>query len=289
MRSFDARAERAWCELVKDAAALANSGGGKILVSLASPPDDPTSRARVETPKLELATLIDRVAFHTGVRFTGFHIEPLSEDGDADIVISVESAAMPLVIEKEGVYLNPAGGQVTAFNAGAIYVRHGAKSEPARSAEVARMVERQLRRARREWSAAVRKVVSSRPGTPPIADIVQSARPDAAPIRITADPHAPGYRLVDPDITHPWRQKEVLAELNATLPESDHINSFDILAVRRLHGVDDNAQFVHRAKFGATQYSPAFLTWLTEQYGRDHAFFIKAREAFKKLRNTRDG
>jgi len=234
---------------------------------------------------VDLATLIERVATYTGVRFTGLHVEtPESDDAAAAVVITVEAAAMPLVMEKAGAYVDRGGRPGSVFSAGAIYVRHGARSETARSAEVARMVERQLRRARREWMAAVRKVVSSRAGPIAAADVVQSVRADATPIRITADPDAPEYRLVDPDVTHPWRQKEVLAEVNATLPEHDRINSFDILAVRRLHAVDDNAQFVHRAKFGATQYSPAFLTWLTEQYGRDPSFFAKAREAFKKLR-----
>ena len=62
---------------------------------------------------------------------------------------------------------------------------------------------------------------------------MQSSDPTATPIRITDDPGAPGYQLIDPDKTHPWRQKELLEELNKSLPTK--INTYDLLAVRRLH------------------------------------------------------
>ena len=255
---------------------MANSGGGTILVDVAG---DGT------LPKLPLA---EEIAKHTGVRFESFGIEAAERDGRRVVVITVDPAEMPLVFEKAGTYTDPEGRETIAFNAGTIYVRHGTRSEPARSTEVARIVERQLRRARKEWMAAVRKVVTARPSAAAMAasDVVQSARPDATPIRITADPKAPEYRLVDPDVTHPWRQKELLAEVNARLAPADHINSFDILAVRRIHDVDDNAQFVHRSKFGAQQYSPAFLSWLIEQYGNDADVFRKARDAYKKQRSV---
>jgi hypothetical protein len=99
------------------------------------------------------------------------------------------------------------------------------------------------------------------------------------PIRITDDPRAPGYQLIDPDKTHPWRQKELLEELNKMLPTK--INTYDLLAVRRLHHVDDDANFVHKARFGSTQYSPAFAEWLLKQHAADPRFFEKCRVSFK--------
>lgn len=108
--------------------------------------------------------------------------------------------------------------------------------------------------------------------------VVQSTDPAATPIRITDNPGAPGYQLIDPDKTHPWRQKELLQELNKVLPTK--INTYDLLAVRRLHHIDDDANFVHKARFGSTQYSPAFAEWLLKQHAADPTFFQKCRSSF---------
>ncbi|MEO7724215.1 MAG: N-6 DNA methylase [Chthoniobacterales bacterium] len=48
--------------------------------------------------------------------------------------------------------------QKNAFGAGTLYVRHGAKSEPARLADIARLVDTNVQRARREWLSGVKKV-----------------------------------------------------------------------------------------------------------------------------------
>ncbi len=282
--SFDAAAPGDWCELVRDVVALANSGGGTIVIPAAG--DLSASlHANDDEPSTHMtARLTEAVARYTGIMFDGLHVETVEHDGRYALAIGVAPVPMPLVFERAGAYTDRSGIQRAAFNAGSIYVRHGSRSEPARSAEVARIIERHLRHARREWMAAVRNVVGGRGvgGT----NVVQSDRVGATPIRITADPDAPEYRLVDPDVTHPWRQKELLAELNAQLAPADHINSFDMLAVRRLFDVDDNAQFVHRSKFATTQYAPAFLTWLLDQHGKVADFFRKARDEYKKRRNV---
>jgi hypothetical protein len=90
--------------------------------------------------------------------------------------------------------------------------------------------------------------------------------------------------LIDPDKTHPWRQKELLQELNKSLPTN--INTYDLLAVRRLHGIDDDANFVHKSRFGSTQYSPSFAKWLIEQHSSDPTFFQKCRSRFKPVGNV---
>ena len=79
-------------------------------------------------------------------------------------------------------------------------------------------------------------------------------------IRLTTDPHAPLYGQVDPDRSHPYRQKEVIREVNARL-DGDGVNAFDVLSVRRVHAIseDTRPEFVHVPKFGASAYCACCL------------------------------
>jgi hypothetical protein len=194
-----------------------------------------------------------------------------------------------LVFEKPGTYPVDDRRQKTAFSAGTLYVRHGAKSEPATSEDMARIIERVVQTHRKEWMSGVRRLVSAPTGStvsvlPP--GVRQSSDPSATPIRLTNNPAAPEFRLVDPDVTHPFRQKELIAEVNAALPDGERINQFDILAVRHLYAVDTEPRYFHKAKFATAQYSPAFRDWLVAQFRRDRAFFAKAREEFARRRSV---
>lgn len=128
----------------------------------------------------------------------------------------------------------------------------------------------------------VRKIVQSPSGyavamLPP--EVRDSDAPTATPIRIVDDPSAPGYRLVDVDKTHPYRQKELVEALNKRLPAGIQVNSFDIQCVRRVHDIDAKNEFFHRPRFGSPQYSQRLLEWLVEGCRKDRKFFQKARTA----------
>jgi hypothetical protein len=197
-------------------------------------------------------------------------------------LITIGSADPPLIFERPGTYAIEGGKQKTAFGAGTLYVRHGAKSEPARSADITKLIDRHLHRARSEWLSGVKKITSAPSGStisvlPP--QVIQSSDPNATPIRITDDPSAPGYQIVNPDKTHPWRQKELVEELNKALPTT--ITPYDLLAVRRIHDTDRDPSFVYQHKFGSKQYSPAFAKWILEHYAADPRFFQKCRTAIQ--------
>ncbi len=224
----------------------------------------------------------DKIANYTGVQFDSFTIDLAKRSRRKVAVITIGRADLPLMFEKPGAYTNEHGESKTAFGAGTLYLRHGAKSEPARSADIAHLIERNVQRARKEWLTGVRQVTNAPRGStisvlPP--KIAQSNDAAATPIRITDNPGAPEYQLIDPDKTHPWRQKELLDELNRPLPTK--INPYDLLAVRRLHGIDEDPAFVHKPRFGSTQYSPNFAKWLLEQHSNNPRFFEKCRSAFK--------
>src|SRR5204863_1448495 len=104
----------------------------------------------------------------------------------------------------------------------------------------------------------------------------------------TTDPTAPLYGQIDPDLSHPFRQKEVVREVNARL-DGREVNAFDILSVRRIHEISEEAHpdFVHVPKFGSPQYSEAFVDWLVEQDATAPQFFARAKTRYVALRRRR--
>jgi hypothetical protein len=288
-RSFDPTNAGDWCELIKDIVAMANSGGGHIVIGVEDNGTAAADGAAAATLTLDPAQITDKVAKYTGTQFDGFAIIEGMRGSTPVAVIAISPGSRPLVFEKPGTYPAADGKQKTAFGVGTVYVRHGAKSEPANAEDVARIFERLVQAVRREWLSGVRRVVNAPRGStvnvlPP--GIRQSSDPNAAPIRLTADPAAPEYRMIDPDATHPWRQKELIAEINTLVKPVDRINQFDIRAVRHLYDIDGELRHFHKAKFGAPQYSPEFRDWLLGQYQRDPDFFRKSREEFKQRRSS---
>ena len=211
----------------RDVAAMANSGGGVILFGV-DRHGEPTGA--------ELASILPPQSVET-VKF-----------GKRVLAMIISEAPTPIVCD------------------GVVYVRRGARTVPATTEELARMVQRRVDEARREWLGAVRRVVK------------EPERPVA--VRVVEDKRAPAYRVVDYDKTHPYRQKELLAAFRARVP-GQPINQFDFVAVRTVHGTDDRPDFTHKPMFGSRQYSEAFLDWLVAQARRDPQFFEDARRRYR--------
>ena len=281
-RTFDPNSSGDWCELIKDIVAMANSGGGLILVGVDNDGRCCGHAASAKLLGVDPAVITDKIATYTGVQFDSFVVLSAVRNRSKIAVMTIGSADPPLIFERPGTYAIEGAKQKTAFSSGSLYVRHGAKSEPARSADLAKLIARHVNRARKDWLSGVKKMTTAPPGStisvlPP--QIIQSCDPKATPIRITEDPSAPGYQLVDPDKTHPWRQKELVEELNKSL--STAITPYELLAVRRLHGTDRDPNFVYRHRFGSKQYSPAFAKWILEHHAADPRFFQKCRAAIQ--------
>ena len=149
---------------------------------------------------------------------------------------------------------------------------------------------RQLDATRRLWLANIRQVMHA-PDRAEVAIIETAERDEEGRptlIRLTTDPHAPLYGQVDPDRSHPYRQKEVIREVNARL-DGAVVNAFDVLSVRRVHAISEETrpEFVHVPKFGSPQYSDAFVDWLVEQDARDPNFFENAKAGYLATRKRR--
>jgi hypothetical protein len=260
-------------ELVRDIAAMANSGGGVIVLD--------------ELAGIDEELVHDQLGEYAEPEFEAFTVEGISRNGRPATAIVVEGAeGAPLVFTRQG---RASGGGV-AFARGGLYFRHGGRSEPATGVDVRDFIGRQLEATRTQWLRNIRAVMHA-PGGAEVA-VVETAERDEEGrptlIRLTTDPHAPLYGQVDPDRSHPYRQKEVIREVNARLGEGA-VNAFDVLSVRRVHHITEETrpEFVHVPKFGSPQYSDAFVDWLIAENERDPDFFPRAKARYLATRPRR--
>jgi predicted HTH transcriptional regulator len=108
---------------------MANTNGGFILLGVRN--DGIASGVDV-TPfaNIDPAKITDKLYAYTGTHFDKFHLSTEDKDGKQIAVIQIEEAENILVFRNPGNYIDSQGKQKSAFTAGTIYVRHGAKSEP---------------------------------------------------------------------------------------------------------------------------------------------------------------
>lgn len=285
--AFDPESPGEWCELIKDIVAMANSGGGVIVIGLDN--GGSPSKANVDPIlKIDPAKVSDKIRKYTGTEFSNVEIHEATKHGEPVAVIEISAVKIPMVFAEVGTYeitiSKEKQKQKTAFSKGTVYFRHGAKSEPGTTEDIRNAIERQLEAIRGEWLEGVRKVVTAPQGsavTVFAGDVKESRSPDAAPIRLVDDPDAPSYRLIDHDTTYPYRQTELIEVVNGMLPNSAEVNTYDILAIRRIHHIDENARYFHQPKFGSPQYSDNFAKWVVSKHKENKNFFTETRESYR--------
>ncbi|CAA9256698.1 MAG: hypothetical protein AVDCRST_MAG93-2004, partial [uncultured Chloroflexia bacterium] len=86
----------------------------------------------------------------------------------------------------------------------------------------------------------------------------------------------------DPSKSHPYRQMEVVARVNANLNDWK-INPFDVQSIVKAYGVKSRPEFYYLSSVrnSSPQYSEAFIEWMIDQYQRDHTFFTASRRKAK--------
>jgi hypothetical protein len=278
---FDITQAGEWCEIVKDIVAIANSGGGWILIGAKN--DGSSSKADVtEVLTVDPAQITDKIFKYTGEQFSDFEIQEIEKNGNKLAAIQIKGVTVPLIFTQPGNYDIGGGKQKTAFGRGTIYFRHGAKSEPGNSKDLRDCINREIEEVRKSWLGNIRKVVTAPSGYKVAVlpkEVVESSLPSATPIRLVDDASAPAYRKIDPDRTHPHRQKEVVQLVNQRLGDRKKITSHDIFCIRKVHKIDQSKpHFYYKSKFATPQYSDAFISWIVEQYEGDTLFFDKARQ-----------
>ena len=178
--------------------------------------------------------------------------------------------------------VGPAGEAPLTLDTQGAFFRHGAKSRPATRDDLRRFMERRVAAVKRRLAADIKRVITAPEGSEIVAIERDEDEHGERVIRITTDENAPLYRAVDFDVTHPYRQKELIAEVNSRLPEDKAVNSYDFQAVRRTYEIDPD--FVHRPRFGTNQYSEAFVDWLVDRITADSEFIARARSRYYALR-----
>jgi hypothetical protein len=274
---FSPNVPGAWCELIKDLVAMANSGGGVIVLGLSND-GVPTGWDPAALLSIDSANTVNTIARYVGEQFDEFDVVAATKANKAVAAISISArTGSPLVFEKPGTYVDGHVNHKTAFARGAVYFRHGAKSEPALARDLARFASTELARLRHELLANVRKV-----STAPSGSEIIVVPPRAGPagtlerFRIVDDPNAPAVARTDFDITHPFRQKELVATINGRAGERV-AGLYEIQCLWRVYGIDSRPEFFHKPRFGSPQYSDAFVSWLITEYQCDPMFFENAK------------
>jgi hypothetical protein len=282
--SFDAKHD--WCELIKDITAMANSGGGRILVGIS---DDgmPSGADLSQLLNVDLADVVNKIRGFTDVNFSALTIRTANYAGAIIAEISIQAAPTPLVFGKSGNYADANGKQQCAFRQGMLYIRHGPKSEPATSDDLRSMIQQNVDRQRIAMLSNLRQVIEA-----PANAIVTVAAPvenlSVPVVAVNSDEAATAVRIVDKpssreavvlDInsTHPFRQKEVVDAVNQRFAGVIRFTTNDNLAVRRVHKVDTQSKFCYRPRFGSCQYSEGYVDWLIESISLDAEFLPKTR------------
>ena len=286
---FDANSSKDWCEIVKDIVAMANSGGG-CLVFGSRDDGTPSDWDPQLVLALDPAKVTDKVSKYTARNLAGFEIVARRRQGSPVAVLVVDEVRVPLTFSKPGTYSLDGRRQTTAFAQGTVYFRHGAKSEPATTDDLADLLDRRLMEERDHLLRNLRAVLQAPPGSGLVlmsnsrnieTDILTSK------VRLTDDPEAPEFRHVNPDAAYPFRQKEVIEEVNRRLLGRCRINSHDVLCVRRAHGIDARKpEFAEHRQFSSPQYTERFVQWLVEQYERNSEFFAEARATYRTLSSS---
>lgn len=284
---FETSSTQDWCEIIKDIVAISNSGGGCIIIGLQ---DDATLVPDFLINgnfDLDPAVITDKIYKYTSIQLGGFRVTEFDYSGYILNVIHIPDSNIPIPFNKPGTYGTIDGKQKRAFSKGTVYFRHGAKSEPATYDDMRTFFDKKLEKVRKEWFKNIRKVMEAPPGSglkvmPP--EIVETKDEDATKIRITEDENAPVYRKLDPDITHPYRQTELVDVVNEKLNGRHKINSYDIQSIKNVHEIKGESNFYHKLKFGGCQYSEEFADWIVKRFDGNPDFFQETRDKMYQLR-----
>lgn len=283
---FDTSSTKNWCEVIKDVIAMSNSGGGVLIFGLDNV-GQPTQIDVSAVIELDPASVTDKIAKYTGVQFSNFEIIESEKDGNKLTVLRVFPRSTPVVFTKPGTYPVDNKKQKRAFSQGTVYFRHGAKSEPGTTDDLRNAIKVTVDEVREDILSGVRKVIDSPPGYEVMVlpkEIIETESPEGLPIRLVDDPEAPQYRKINRDISHPYRQKELIKEVNTRLPKSAKINAYDILSIRRVYDLDDDEKYCYSPKFSSNQYSPTLAEWIARQFEEESEFFLLARVEYAKMK-----
>src|SRR5258706_514222 len=279
---FDISSKADWCEIIKDIVAMANSGGGILLIGIDNE-GNPSGHDVTKFLEYDPADVTNKLFSFTRKHFGNFTIVSTQKENQTIAALVVGRTSIPLVFIKTGDYLDKSGKQKQAFANGMVYFRHGSKSEPCTSDDLQQFVNREIEILRDAWLSNIRKIVEAPEGAQVVilqANQTSITENDIQNIHLVDDPNAPVYQMLDPNKTHPYRAKEVIELVNKNLGDQVKLNSYCIQATRYAHNIDNIRQFHYQPHHGSHSYSQAFVDWLIEQFEKDNDFFKLALDKY---------
>jgi hypothetical protein len=265
-REFEVASGQAWCELIKDIVAIANSGGGIIIIGVANDGSNAAFDASVLLAH-DTADIANRIARYTGNQLIDIEVMEIKRNGQDRAAIFVSDIDVPIVFTKPGTYDIGGGQQRTAFAQGTIYFRHGSKSEPGNREDLANWRDREIAKVRKSWLVEFERSLKPR-------------RPKRLPLSPRRDLKSKGAKLCwrklvlihrrkmivpgNAEEIWPHRQKDLIREVNKRLGKAARINSHDIFCIKRVYGIlKKRPDFAYRSHHLAPpQYSSAFVEWI---------------------------
>lgn len=289
-REFDVASNEAWCELIKDIVAFANSGGGIIVFGIENDGDSSGDNCAAVLA-YDIADITNKIFKYTGYQFSDIETTEVERSGASYPALVIAVADVPIVFTKPGTYDVGGGKQKTAFAQGTIYFRHGGKSEPGNRDDLVAWHDRELSKHRRSLLQGMRKVVEAPPGHTVVVapeGAVTIGNTTGLEARITTDPNATRVTIFNTDELWPHRQKDLLKAVNDQLPDGvHHINGFDLLCVnRKIDVLKARPDFAHKPhKLASPQYNDAYAHWIIAQAKANPHYFEECRQEYRQ-KNT---
>lgn len=277
---FDLNSREAWCHVIKDVVAFANSGGGVLLFGVN---DDGSPTGEDVTPYLTIdpADLTNKVHGYTGYNFSEFEIVELVRDNERVAALLVYEVPVPLVFVQNGSHVGVGQDRRPAFVKGSVYFRHGAKSEAGTSEDLRAWLDRSLEKVRETWLGGIRQVVTMGAGQRVQLVAADAAAEGGMPVRIAADPNAPAIRIHNPVEIWPHREAALLRIVREQIAPGTRLSNHDFRCLKIVRGITPGTHpnFVLKPHPNASpQYSQEFCNWLVEQYQANPNVFEEARQ-----------
>jgi hypothetical protein len=278
---------QAWIELIKDIVAMANTHGGLIIIGV----HDDGSPTIFDSSYLELldnTTFIDKIFKYTNCRLSGLKVYPAQRKGSRVFVIEIAPRDIPIIFTSPGEYeVKDKEGKTikkSAFPVGSIYFRHSARSDPGTSDDLARWLTQNLKEYKDNLMNGIVKVIDAPRGSDfqIIPRNVHATDSKVAfNIRITDDPSAPTYTIVNADKLFPYRQFEIIAKLKT---EGININQHDFLLYRIMNNLDSNPDLSHKLAHSSRNYSARVIDIIKNEYQNNSKLFLELRNMKREKR-----
>lgn len=276
---------RFWVQIVRSVVAMNNSEGGAIVFGLDS--TGQPSGTRVDSIRMiDPVEISDKVKHYTGQPLSDVRVMEFEKHGATWPGFVVQRGTQLIPFSRPGDVHNGQGKPDKLFQAGQLYVRRGASCVAADARDFALIVERIRNEARREFAEQIGQFAVLPAGhmvqvVPTNGHLTQSGPSQA--IRVTDDPSATTAVVIDKFVTHPHRQRDLIARLATKIPGC-RANTHDIVCIRKVHASEiEEKRFIYRPPHASPHYSNEFADWIAGRIESDPAFLEKTRSAARQL------